>query len=210
VQKQDVIRRRAEAVQIQKDVHGAKVITEAMQDGTFRTVTAYPDATVAAQAFGLSTGPNTAPIPKNLAAEVGAASLAKVNTAKADALTKRNALAPKALAHNAKKAESANLLNESSAAQNAVPAAKAVFHQDELRALLGRQLLADRETHLDAAGLLVGAQVADLLDQLGVHHDFFLDQVGEFLRCRAYGIEAHGNEALVNIRLLDDPYQLPG
>lgn len=154
VQKQDVIRQRAEAVQVQKDVHGAKVITEAMPDGTFRTVTAYPDATVAAQAFGLGQGANTAPIPKNLAAETSAASLTQVTAAKADALTKRNALAPKTLDHNAKKAEAANLLTESSAAQNAVPAAKAELQalQHAARDLRTAELQRDRVTqaHTDA------------------------------------------------------------
>ncbi|MCA0870700.1 hypothetical protein LCL97_07690 [Seohaeicola saemankumensis] len=44
--KSDVIRKRAEAVTIERNVRGATTILQAMPDGSFRTVTAYPDESV--------------------------------------------------------------------------------------------------------------------------------------------------------------------
>lgn len=80
---QAIAKRRAEAVLVDREVKSTRVAVEAMPDGSFRTITAFPDSGVTADSYGLSTGSSEADVTaKPLAAERAAAQQAAIDQAK--------------------------------------------------------------------------------------------------------------------------------
>lgn len=90
-QKEAVVKKRAEAVLIERHVKSSKVVVQAMPDGSFRTITAFPDARVAADAFGKSNGLNTPETPKSLDDERASAQQAALAEAETYAAVSRDA-----------------------------------------------------------------------------------------------------------------------
>jgi len=120
------IKARAEAILIQRDIKQSRIIIETLPDGSFRTITAFPDANVTADSFE-----------KNNAAENLATQRA---TAQADALN-----AAQTAATDARAASDAAILNRSgelATKQAEYDAAKDEIHQLATQDPGGLQLLA--------------------------------------------------------------------